>query len=42
MKKNEIPHEFRIRDGRHDWTYWRQALPDVLHFISIGFHQGID
>src|SRR4030042_6049897 len=27
MRKNEIPHEFRIRDGAHPWTYWRSALP---------------
>lgn len=42
MRKNEIPHEFRIRDGEHNWTYWRVSLPEVLNFISIGFHQGTD
>ena len=31
MRKREIPHEFRIRDGGHNWTYWRTALPDVLN-----------
>ncbi len=39
MRKKEIPHEFRIRDGGHTWTYWRQALPEVLSFISDAFHQ---
>ena len=39
MKKREIPHEFRIRDGRHSWTYWRESLPVVLSFISDAFHQ---
>lgn len=39
MRKNEIPHEFRIRDGAHNWTYWREALPDVLGFVSQAFHQ---
>jgi len=39
MRKKEIPHEFRIRDGGHTWTYWRTALPDVLRFISEAFHQ---
>lgn len=39
MKKKEIPHEFRIRDGGHTWTYWRTALPDVLKFVSDAFHQ---
>jgi enterochelin esterase-like enzyme len=39
MWKKEIPHEFRTRDGGHNWTYWRRSLPDVLEFISQGFHQ---
>jgi enterochelin esterase-like enzyme len=39
MKKKGIPHEFRIRDGSHNWTYWRQSLPEVLKFTSMGFHQ---
>ncbi len=39
MRKKEIPHEFRIRDGVHSWTYWRSALPVVLEFVSMGFHQ---
>jgi enterochelin esterase-like enzyme len=42
MRKNEIPHEYRVRDGGHTWTYWRESLPEVLNFISVGFHQGID
>jgi enterochelin esterase-like enzyme len=39
MRKREIPHEFRIRDGAHNWTYWRASLPEVLRFVSDGFHQ---
>jgi enterochelin esterase-like enzyme len=39
MRKHEIPHEFRIRDGVHSWTYWRAALPVVLEFVSMSFHQ---
>jgi enterochelin esterase-like enzyme len=39
MRKKEIPHEFRVRDGGHNWTYWRTALPDVLQFVSMSFHQ---
>lgn len=39
MKKKEIPHEFRVRDGVHDWTYWRTALPEVLKFVSQSFHR---
>ena len=39
MRRKEIPHEFRIQDGGHSWTYWRSALPAVLHFVSEAFHQ---
>jgi enterochelin esterase-like enzyme len=39
MRKREIPHEFRIRNGAHNWTYWRESLPEVLGFVSMGFHQ---
>ena len=39
MRKREIPHEFRIRDGVHSWTYWRESLPEVLSFVSDHFHQ---
>ena len=39
MRKKKIPHEFRIRDGAHNWTYWRESLPNVLEFISQAFHQ---
>lgn len=39
MRKKEIPHEFRIRDGGHTWSYWRESLPVVLEFVSESFHQ---
>ena len=39
MRKKEIPHEFRIRDGAHNWTYWRDSLPSALEFVSQAFHQ---
>ena len=39
MRKKEVPHEFRIRDGGHSWGYWRTALPTVLEFVSEKFHQ---
>lgn len=39
MRKREIRHEFRIRDGAHSWTYWRESLPEVLKFVSDAFHQ---
>lgn len=39
MIDKKIPHEFRVRDGGHTWTYWRTALPEVLKFVSDSFHQ---
>ena len=39
MRKKEIPHEFRIRNGGHTWSYWRESLPVVLEFVSESFHQ---
>ena len=39
MRKREIPHEYRVRDGEHTWTYWRASLPEVLKFVSDAFHQ---
>ena len=34
-----INHEYRVRDGAHNWTYWRGSLPKVLDFVSQSFHQ---
>jgi enterochelin esterase-like enzyme len=34
MRKQNIPHEFRIRDGAHNWIYWRSALPAILEFVT--------
>ncbi len=39
LRKREIPHEYRVRDGHHSWTYWRASLPEVLGFVSDAFHQ---
>lgn len=35
----KIPHEYRVRDGAHTWTYWRTGLPDALKFIAQSFHR---
>lgn len=38
MRKKEVPHEYRVRDGGHNWKYWRESLVDVLQFISARFN----
>ena len=37
MRKKNIPVEFRMRDGAHNWEYWRTGLVDVLKFVGNGF-----
>ncbi|HAM98507.1 MAG TPA: hypothetical protein DCQ26_07825 [Marinilabiliales bacterium] len=37
MRKREVPHEFRVRNGGHEFYYWRGALPNGLRFISDSF-----
>jgi enterochelin esterase-like enzyme len=39
MRKKEIPHEFRMRDGAHNWTFWHESLPTVLEFVSQVFYE---
>ncbi len=35
----KIPHEYRVRDGAHTWSYWRTGLPNALAFIAASFHR---
>ena len=35
----KVPHEFRVREGAHNWTYWRTGITDALQFIGESFHQ---
>lgn len=34
-----VPHEFRMRDGVHSWTYWRTGIIPALAFIGDSFRQ---
>ncbi len=38
LKDLKIAHEFRIRDGQHNWMYWRSGISDALEFIGESFH----
>ena len=35
----QVPHEYRVRDGAHNWTYWRTGIIDALQFIGDSFRQ---
>lgn len=37
--KRQIPHEYRVRDGAHMWSYWRSGLADALKFIGTSFRK---
>jgi len=37
MVNHAVPHEYKVRDGWHNWTYWQTGLADALSFISKGF-----
>jgi S-formylglutathione hydrolase FrmB len=37
MIKHGVPHEYNVRDGTHNWTYWKTGLADALAFIGEGF-----
>ncbi|MBY0348944.1 MAG: esterase family protein [Hydrotalea flava] len=39
LTDKKIPHEYRVRDGAHNWTYWRTGITDALQFIGNSFHQ---
>ena len=39
LSEKKVPHEYRVRDGAHTWTYWRTGITDALHFIGESFSQ---
>jgi enterochelin esterase-like enzyme len=39
FRTKEIPHEYRVKDGGHTWSYWRMELPLVMEFVSKSFSQ---
>ncbi|MEN9701476.1 MAG: hypothetical protein RIR55_796 [Bacteroidota bacterium] len=39
LTKKNVPHEFRMRDGEHNWTYWRTGVINALSFIGDNFRQ---
>ena len=39
LKQREVPHEFRVRGGFHEWFYWRKSIEDGLKFLSPIFNR---
>jgi enterochelin esterase-like enzyme len=38
LRERNFNHEFRVRNGGHEFQYWRDALPNGLRFISDAFN----
>ena len=32
MHREKVKVEFRVRNGKHNWTFWRESLPIILRF----------
>ncbi len=39
MRRKNLPHEYRVRDGAHTWSFWRTSLPIGLKFIGESFRR---
>ncbi|MDR2496476.1 MAG: esterase family protein [Tannerellaceae bacterium] len=39
FRSKNIPHEYRVKDGGHTWSYWRMELAEALEFLSKSFTQ---
>jgi S-formylglutathione hydrolase FrmB len=39
LRDRGIIHEYRVRDGGHNWFYWRTGIKDALVFIGKSFHR---
>jgi S-formylglutathione hydrolase FrmB len=39
LMEKKVPHEFRVRDGAHNWTYWRTGITNALNFMGDSFRQ---
>ncbi len=39
MRRKNVPHEYRVRDGAHTWSFWRTSLPIGLKFIGESFRR---
>lgn len=39
LRDRMIPHEYRVRDGAHEWLYWRTGIREGLKFIGESFRR---
>ena len=39
--KEGIPHDFYVRPGRHNWTYWNNSIKFQMLFFSNCFAKAL-
>lgn len=39
LLERQVPHEFRVRGGNHEWSYWRKSIKDGLKFLYPIFNR---
>ena len=39
LRDLDYPHEYRMRNGGHSWSYWQRSLHEALVYISDAFQQ---
>ncbi|MDY0102071.1 MAG: alpha/beta hydrolase family protein [Lentimicrobium sp.] len=37
LRKLNIPHEYRVKNGAHTWDYWHNALPEAFSYLGYAF-----
>ncbi|MGH8174755.1 MAG: alpha/beta hydrolase [Steroidobacter sp.] len=37
LRQRQVRHEYRVRDGAHEWVYWRTGLIPALEFLAKSY-----
>lgn len=37
MRDQQVKHEYRMRNGAHDWDYWHKSLPEAFSYLGYAF-----
>lgn len=37
LREKAVKHEYRMRNGSHNWDYWHKSLPEAFTFLSSAF-----
>lgn len=37
LREKSVKHEYRMRNGSHNWDYWHKSLPEAFSYLSSAF-----